>query len=137
MMRATLADRAKLLAYDANRDNDISSDELENGLEHAFAELDRDRDGVLRASEVTEANARLAVLDDPMPPLRDWNQSGAVEFEEFAAWDRGRFRRTDSNQDGTATQAELNSTPKMSRRPPGGMPPGGMPPIGGGMPGGR
>jgi Ca2+-binding EF-hand superfamily protein len=145
-MQAALADRAKLRVFDANADQAISVEELETGLERLFAELDANRDGSLRTSEIAKASQRLAAEDAGMPPLRDWNQSGAVEFDEFAAWNRGRFRRADSDQDGTVTQAELTAPPKMPRRPsggppggapPGGMPPGGKPPSGGGMPGGR
>lgn len=146
MIQATLADRAKLRVFDANSDLDISIDELERGLERAFAELDTNRDGALKMAEISSANQRLKIEDAAMPPLRDWNQSGAVEFDEFAAWNRGRFRRTDTNQDGMVTQAELAAPPKMPKRPqggppggmpPGGMPPGGKPPSGGGMPSGR
>lgn len=146
MIQAALADRAKLKLFDANADKQITVEELESGLERVFAELDTNRDGVLRATEVTKANEKMAVEDAAMPVLRDWNQSGAVEFDEYAAWNRGRFRRTDTDKDGTVTQAELTAPPRMPPRPPGGMPPGGMPPggkppggapPGGGMPGGQ
>jgi Ca2+-binding EF-hand superfamily protein len=142
MIQAQMADRAKLRAFDANADKEISTEELENGLQKLYAGFDANRDGVLKYVEVGHANERLAIEDASMPPLRDWNQSGAVEFDEFAAWTRGRFRRTDSDQDGIVTQAELSAPPKMPKRPaggpPGGMPPGGPPAGGGGgMPGGR
>lgn len=135
-IQSLLTERKRLKAFDSNADAEITLAELENGLERLFAELDLDRDGALRAAEVSLASERLSVEDPAMPPLRDWNQSGAVEFDEFAAWTRGRFRRTDANQDGTITQAELTAPPRMPSRPPGGMPQGEKP-LGGGMPGGR
>lgn len=146
MIQETLADRAKLKAFDANADQEISTTELETGLQRAYSEFDVNRDGLIRGLEIGKANDRLALEDKAMPPLRDWNQSGAIEFDEFAAWNRGRFRRTDADGDGTVTVAEFTAPPKMPKRPPGGppggmppggMPPGGKPPGGGQMPGGR
>jgi Ca2+-binding EF-hand superfamily protein len=143
LMQATLADRAKLRAFDADANAEISSDELQNGLERIFADMDKNRDGVLKVSEIAAANQKLGIEDSAMPPLRDWNQSGAVEFDEFAAWNRGRFRRADADEDGIVTQAELTRPPRIGppgAMPPAGMPPGGKPPggkpPGGGMPGG-
>jgi hypothetical protein len=137
MIQEALADRAKLKAFDANADQEITKTEVESGLERRYAELDVNRDGAIKGAEIGKANELFALEDKAMPPLRDWNQSGAIEFDEFAAWTRGRFRRTDMDADGTVTVAELTALPKMPRRPPGGMPSGGMPPGGGGgMPGG-
>jgi Ca2+-binding EF-hand superfamily protein len=143
MMQSALADRAKLKAFDTDANSEITKEELERGLEQQFAAYDANKDGVLKAQEVSAANDKIKLDDAAMPPLRDWNQSSAVEFDEFAAWNRGKFRRTDSDSDGVITTAELTAPPRIRPQggppggmPPGGMPPGGKPPGGGGMPGG-
>jgi Ca2+-binding EF-hand superfamily protein len=141
--REALADRGRLKAFDADQDGKVTLAELNKGLEVAFEGWDIDKNGAWNSAEAKTANDTLAASDPAMPPVRDWDQSGGVSFEEFAAWNRGRFRRADTNQDGVVDAGEFTAMPKMPRRPPGGMPPGGMPPGGkppgggGGMPGGR
>lgn len=141
MAREAIADRGRLKAFDQDKNGSVTIAELDKGLELAFAAWDKDKNGAWSNAETQSANAAIAAEDPAMPPVRDWDQSGGVSFEEYAAWNRGRFRRADANQDGVVDPDEFTAIPKMPPRPPGGMPPGGMPPGGkppggGGMPGG-
>jgi hypothetical protein len=146
MAREAIADRGRLKVFDQDKDGKVTLVELDQGLQASYALWDKDKNGSWNSSEARAANEALTLEDPGMPPVRDWDQSGGVSFEEYAAWNRGRFRRGDANQDGAVDPDEFTAMPKMPPRPPGGMPPGGMPPggkppggkpPGGGMPGGR
>jgi hypothetical protein len=141
--QSVMAGRKSLTRFDANADGTIALAEVQAGLRRDYGTFDANADGKLNAAEANEASLSLIAMDPSAPPVRDWDQSGGVSFEEFAAWTLGRFARTDADQDGLVTVAELAAPPKINRprggppgMPPGGKPPGGGP-SGGGPSGGR
>jgi Ca2+-binding EF-hand superfamily protein len=108
-----------LLKYDANRDGEVTTAELNAGLRADFNAADADRDGVLNLAEMRGVNQRRLESDgSSATPLIDWNQDGHVDFQEFAAAPRSLFTQLDRNSDGTLSADEINPHPRLRHKPP-------------------
>ena len=98
-----------LLRYDANNDGVVTKRELEAGLRQDFWQADINRDGCLDADESRAYNMRSINNEKSTAiPLVDWNQSGCIDFNEFAAPMRSLLDEFDANEDGQVTLQEMH-----------------------------
>lgn len=136
----------RFAALDANRDGQLSADELKGPrAARMIARADSDRNGAISQAEFRAAAAqRFARVDadrdgtiEPgeRPALRgprrggermlarlDTNRDGAVSEAEFVAAAQQRFQRLDANRDGRVDAAELQAR-RPHRAGPGAPPP--------------
>jgi len=113
--------RAALL-YDADKNGEVSRQEMEAGLAKEMAAADSDGDGVLNLSEMQAENQRRFVANQTgFSPLIDWNRDGKVDKVEFSTTIRSMFAEMDADQNGVLSGVELR-LPRA--RPPQGPPAG-------------
>jgi Ca2+-binding EF-hand superfamily protein len=106
----TAAGIKQLLRYDANKDGTLTRAEMEAGLKAYFAALDKDHSGTLTAAEASAENERRYKEDSTQySPLLDWNQDGAIDFNEFANTARSLFDQLDRDHDGELSPSELKT----------------------------
>jgi Ca2+-binding EF-hand superfamily protein len=105
----TLCPEALVLAsYDANHDGIVTRQEMEAGLKHDFAALDTAGAGKLTPEQVRAENIRRKqAYGAKYSPVIDWNNDGAVTYEEFAKSVTAIFDQFDKNGDGSVKGDEL------------------------------
>ena len=104
----TTAGIKQLQGYDANKDSVLTRAELETQLRKDFAAIDKDRIGRLEGEEVRDENdRRYKESGTQYSPLLDWNQDGAIDFNEFAGGLRSLFDQLDDDHDGVLAGKEL------------------------------
>jgi Ca2+-binding EF-hand superfamily protein len=142
-----------LAAFDANADGQVSRDEVDARIRTEFNEADANRNGSLSQAELQafqEARRAEHMANRPAPPegregrggrrhdrdpaaafgQADWNQDGAVSFEEFAVRPRMMAARADRNGDGVVTGEELAAGRGRGHGPHGRHGPDQAPPAG-------
>lgn len=112
---------AQLKAFDIDGDGRLTRDELTRGLQLAFAQFDRDKDGSLSATEARALNDQRRQQSSTASPVFDWNADGRVDFKEFANQQLALFDRLDLDGDQVLTEQEM-TRPQMG--PGRGGPPG-------------
>jgi hypothetical protein len=99
-----------MLTFDANKDGQLTRDELEAGLKAEFTAADTDHNGTLNLSEIQAENARRwQASGTASSPLIDWNQDGVVGFAEFAGTAYSIFAQMDRDKGGTLAGVELEA----------------------------
>jgi len=112
------ASAALLLRYDADRDGNVSKEEMEAGLKTDFSAADTNTDMCLDGPEMRTENEHRLVRDGVQAsPLVDWNLNGCVDVREFGNTVRNYFDLVDRTKDGRVSQAELRG-PSMPMAPP-------------------
>lgn len=110
-----------IATLDANRDGQLSSDEI-NGATDALLALDADGDGNVTRSELAPARAGKGPRSGEDRAARffdrhDLDENGSVSFEEFIEPARAHFDEIDANGDGAIDLEEANHLPKRPHRP--------------------
>jgi EF hand len=95
------------LRADTNRDGAVTYREAARYARSAFAERDRNRDGVLSPFELRSAGWDLR--------SEDANRDGRVTYAEHEAATRAQFARYDRNHDGVIRGYELRGRYGSSR----------------------
>jgi len=91
---------------DLNGDGKISESEMARGLAVTFAVLDTDKDGMLSASEVSDAKATMKAHRKQSKVAGE----GRVHFVKFPAKKVSkRFDQIDANGDGKLSESELSN----------------------------
>lgn len=99
---------ALLLRYDADKDGNVTKDEMETGLKADYAAADSNSDGCINPSEVRAENAQRLRRDaSQASPLVDWNLDGCVDLREFGNTAHSYFDLADRTKDGRVSQVEL------------------------------
>lgn len=97
-----------MLSYDGNSDGTVTRAELEEGLRRQFMAADVNGDGRLDGPETrAENDRRFRANGTGASPLIDWNQDGAVSFDEFATTARSVFDELDRDHDGVLDRDEV------------------------------
>lgn len=99
-----------MLSFDANKDGQVSREELEAGLKAQFDAADTDHNGSLNLSEIQAENARRWQANGTASsPLIDWNMDGVVSLAEFSATALSVFAQLDRDRGGMLAGAELEA----------------------------
>ena len=106
-----------LLRYDADKDGNITKEEMEAGLKADYAAADANSDNCIDAAEVRAENAmRLRRDSTQASPLVDWNLDRCVDIREFGNTAHSYFDLADRTKDGRVSQLELRG-PAMPLAP--------------------
>lgn len=102
---------------DANRDGNISRQELINFRATNFDRLDRNGDGVLMRSDIPAFAKRINpdIDFDRLILQFDANRDGKVSRSEFVNGPTSVFDAADANADSVLTKAERNAAIKAAR----------------------
>lgn len=119
-VRALLSgDAMMLVSFDTNGDLQVTTEEVDAGLEREFARADANGDGSLSPLEFQ--NWSNAVLGGgPMGPYRldfDRNVDNTITREEFEAEIRARVSQYDENGDNVLTRSEFTRLVGSARPP--------------------
>lgn len=128
-----------LSSFDADHDLQVTREELNAGIDRAFAHYDLNGDQDISPLEF-EAFAKAALDDGKSPPFRldfDRDVDGRITPKEFRAELSAIFDSLDADKNGVLSHAELlkASEAEARKRAPGGDSAG--PPEGGGAPPGE
>ena len=108
---------ALLLRFDADKDGNVTKEEMEAGLKADYAAADSNMDGCIDAAEVRVENAlRLRRDGSQASPLVDWNLDRCVDLREFSNTAHSYFDLADRTKDGRVSQLELRG-PSMPVAP--------------------
>jgi hypothetical protein len=109
---------AQIEGADANRDGNVSKQELINFRAANFNRLDRDGNGVLTRSDIPAMAKRFNpnVDFDKLITQFDANKDGKVSRSEFVDGRTTIFDAADSNKDGVLTKAERQTAIKAAKR---------------------
>jgi len=108
---------ALLLRFDADKDGNITKDEMDAGLKADYTAADSNGDGCINPAEVRAENAlRLRRDASQASPLVDWNLDGCVDLREFGNTAHSYFDLADRTKDGRVSSVELRG-PSMPVAP--------------------
>jgi len=97
-----------LLRYDADKNGNVTREEMEAGLKAELSIADPNGDGCIDRDEVrVENNRRLTQDRGQASPLTDWNLDGCVDATEFGNTSRSYFTLADKTKDNAVSQQEL------------------------------
>lgn len=105
--RSTLLQR--LSEADANRDGNITRDEVRQSRAKNFERFDRNRDGVLTLDDIPMfvRNAAIGTEFRSLLTQYDANKDSKVTRDEFVSGPMPMFDMADTNRDSVVTRAEL------------------------------
>lgn len=107
------------LLYDADKNGEVTRQEMEAGLAREMTVADSDGDGVLGLSEMQAENQRRFVANQTgFSPLIDWNRDGKVDKIEFSTTIRSMFAEMDADQNGVLSGIELRVPRARPPQPP-------------------
>jgi len=112
---------AEMLDKYADKNGMVTRAAMEAGLHADFTKADTNHDGCLDASEVRAVNEQRWQQDQSTAsPLIDFEHTGCIGFDEFAATPRSLFDQFDKNGDGKLTPDELHPgrKPSPAKQPP-------------------
>lgn len=106
---------AEILEKYADSAGVVTRTAMEKGLRGDFARADSDHDGCLDANEARAVNdERWRLSQSTASPLIDFEHTGCIDFDEFAAMPRSLFDQLDKKGDGQLTPKELHPGIKPS-----------------------
>lgn len=97
---------------DANKDGSVSRAEFTAFRETQFTRMDRNKDGVVTASDIPRRAAKRmpeGLSIDQLVKQLDANGDGKISQQEFVTGPTPAFDRVDANQDSVVTKAELDA----------------------------
>lgn len=99
------------LEADADRDRNVTHDEVWTWLRQRFDLADRDRSGALERHEIGSHAGAHATFR-----AADADRNGRVTFDELRPLSESWFRAHDANQDGVLTRGEVPARRKAKRQ---------------------